>query len=277
MEAPEAKTTAENVANYFASGKVKASATLCIDNDSIVRSVDDGDVAWAAPGANSDGLQLELAGYANQGKEGWLDVYSRAVIENAAKATAQYCVKYGLPVKHLTPAQINAGEKGIVSHADVNATYHKSTHTDPGPTFPWDLLLERLPYYQNNRTWPKKAGPSNASVPAKAGAAMSGGLTVENVKSMQRACKVTADGVWGAGTDGAFGVLIEGKHSTKVEAVNLQHVSGAKADGVWGPESERLFLASKKAFQGGLKVPVTGNMDAQTIDAYKKARAKFHK
>lgn len=160
MEAPEGAETAENVAKYFASGKVQASAHLCIDSNSIVRGVDDVDVAYAAPGANSDGIQMELAGYARQTRADWLDAYSKATIENTAKATAQYCVKYGIPVKHLTNKELSAGQKGIVGHAQVSSVYKKSSHTDPGGNFPWDYFLQRVsywfPYYANNRAWPKQ-------------------------------------------------------------------------------------------------------------------------
>jgi hypothetical protein len=48
----------------------------------------DNDIAFAAPGVNSDGIQLELAGVARQTREEWLDPYSVLVLENAASATA---------------------------------------------------------------------------------------------------------------------------------------------------------------------------------------------
>lgn len=164
MEAPEKSTTAEAVARYFAGGSVKASAHLCIDNDSIVQCVDDGDVAYAAPGANHDGLQLELAGYARQTPSQWLDAYSKAVIENAAKATAQYCVKYSIPATHLTNEELRAGHRGIIGHYQASATYKKSSHTDPGGNFPWTYFMQRvrywIPFYRNGRKWPSQAAPA---------------------------------------------------------------------------------------------------------------------
>lgn len=148
MEAPENATTAENVAKYFQNPgnnpdgtPKKPSAHLCIDNDSTVRCVHDNDVANAAPGCNADGIQLELAGYARQTREQWLDSYSRAVLELAADATAQYCRKYGIPITHLSNAELQAGAKGIVGHYQVSQVYHKSDHADPGPGFPWDVFL----------------------------------------------------------------------------------------------------------------------------------------
>lgn len=169
MEAPEYSTTAESIARYFASGKVVASAHLCIDSNSIVRGVDDNDVAYAAPGANNDGLQLELAGYARQTQAQWLDAYSKATLENAAKATAQYCLKYGIPIVRLTNAELKAGRKGIIGHVQASQVYRKSSHTDPGPNFPWSYFLQRVrywfPYYKNGRKWPSPVKPPVSKIP----------------------------------------------------------------------------------------------------------------
>lgn len=68
MEAPEKGDTAENIANYFHTTVKQASAHICVDNNSIVQCVLDNDIAWAAPGANSDGIHIEMAGYAKQKK-----------------------------------------------------------------------------------------------------------------------------------------------------------------------------------------------------------------
>lgn len=142
MEAPEGPLTAENVAHYFGTTTTKASAHICVDNNSAVRCVQDGDTAWAAPGANSDGLQLEIAGYMRQTRSEWLDPYSKAALAQAAKVAADWAKAYGIPIRHLTVAQLLAGEKGFVGHVDVSQAYKRSDHTDPGPGFPWDYFLE---------------------------------------------------------------------------------------------------------------------------------------
>lgn len=141
MEFPERSTSAEDVARYFATTTTKASAHINVDNNSIVQCVKDSHVAFAAPGCNHDGIQIELAGYAKQKRTDWLDQYSFNMLILAANAAAQYCLKYTLPPAHLTDAELKSGMKGIVSHGQVSAVYKKSTHTDPGPSFPWDVFL----------------------------------------------------------------------------------------------------------------------------------------
>lgn len=144
MEYPEKTTAAEDVARYFATTDTKASAHICVDSDSIVQCVRDNDIAFAAPGVNNDGIQVELAGYGNQSREQWMDPYSILLLNNAANAVAQYCLKYDVPVCHLTNPQLANGEKGIIGHVQASQVYKKSDHTDPGSNFPWEFFMERV-------------------------------------------------------------------------------------------------------------------------------------
>lgn len=141
MEFPERPSTAEDCARMFATMARQASAHVTVDNDSAVRCVADKDTAWAAPGANADGLQMELAGYARQSRADWLDTYGHALLKQAAVVAAGWCSLHKIPVKKLTRAELKAGKRGFTSHADVSAVYKRSDHTDPGPNFPWDVFL----------------------------------------------------------------------------------------------------------------------------------------
>jgi N-acetyl-anhydromuramyl-L-alanine amidase AmpD len=146
MEFPERKDSAEVIAHDFAHRPPdqKASAHLCIDNDSIIQCVRDNDVAFAAPGANNDGIQIELAGFGAQKAAEWLDLYGTQMLGLAADAVAQYCLKYNIPIRWLTDGELFKGERGIVGHVQVSHVYHKSDHTDPGPNFPWLHFLSMV-------------------------------------------------------------------------------------------------------------------------------------
>lgn len=143
MECPERVSAAEDVARYFATlpASTQASAHICVDNDSIVQCVPDSYVAYAAPGANNDGIQIELAGMGAQSGAQWRDHYSNALLAIAADAAAQYCLKYAIPVRHLTNQELRDGARGIIGHYQASEVYRKSTHTDPGPNFPWKRFL----------------------------------------------------------------------------------------------------------------------------------------
>ena len=147
MESQEKPGTAANVAKWFGGATApQASAHVCVDSQSIVYVVDDSDIAWGAPGANNDGLHIEMAGVAAQTREQWLDTYSVGVLDNAAKVAAEWCKKYSIPAVALTPAQVADGKtKGICGHVTVTKAFPKlGTHTDPGANFPWDVFIAKV-------------------------------------------------------------------------------------------------------------------------------------
>ncbi len=158
MEAPEKGNTAENVARFFqnprdAKGRpVRVSAHLCVDSDTIVQCVMDNNVAFSAPGVNNDGIHIEQAGFARQTKAEWLDPFGILMLNLSANAAAQYCLKYNLPVKHLSNAELKAGEKGIIGHVQATAIFKPNNgHTDPGTGFPWDHFIERVQFHFDER------------------------------------------------------------------------------------------------------------------------------
>lgn len=157
MEAPEKGDTAENVARYFQDPKddqgrpVQASAHVCVDNNSVVQCVHDNDVAYAAPGCNGDGIQIEMAGYGKQTRDEWLDDYGQQLLGRAADVAAQYCLKYNLAPVHLTDNQLEAGQRGIVGHVQVSRVYKRSNHQDPGINFPWDVFMPMVVRAYNRR------------------------------------------------------------------------------------------------------------------------------
>jgi len=145
MEAPEASTTAEALAAWAAGPQApRASWHYAIDDDSIVQCVREKDVAWAAPGANKNGIQLEHAGYARQTAEQWCDPFSTRMLARSAMLTAQICRRWTIPVEFVSAAGLLAGRRGITTHAEVTQGpgQGQTTHMDPGPHFPMARYLE---------------------------------------------------------------------------------------------------------------------------------------
>lgn len=140
-ETLENSNTAENLGKYFQHPDYPSSSHIGIDSNSIVQYVKDSNVAFAAPGCNNDGIQIELAGRGAQSPAEWLDTFSLSMLAIAADATAQYCLKYDLPAIHLTDEQLKSGRRGIVGHDQVSRVYKKSDHSDPGPNFPWSRFM----------------------------------------------------------------------------------------------------------------------------------------
>lgn len=137
MEAPEKGDGAEACARYFQTVERPASAHLCVDNNSIVRCVADGDVAFHAP-PNAHSLGIEHAGIGEDwGAGGQFDT---DMLRLSARAVARWCRQYDLPAVWLSPADLRAGKRGITSHFNVSQAWHQTTHTD-GKGFPVEKYL----------------------------------------------------------------------------------------------------------------------------------------
>lgn len=146
MQYPERPTAAEDIARDFATRTEtqKSSAHICVDDDSIVQCVYDNNIAFAAPPKNTDGLHIEIPGYHTQTLVQWKDAYSSKALANAAEVAAQYCLKFDLPVCHLTNTQLKNGERGWCGHNQIAEVFGKTDHQDPGPNFPWEDFMEMV-------------------------------------------------------------------------------------------------------------------------------------
>jgi N-acetyl-anhydromuramyl-L-alanine amidase AmpD len=144
MEAPEKPHTARGVAQWFASAVApQASAHYCIDSDETIQCVKEDVVAWAAPGANRDGIHLEHAGYARQSAVDWSDLYSTRMLERSAALAAELVTRHNIPIVRLDGESLRTpGVRGFCGHVDVtNGRNGGHGHTDPGVSFPWDRYL----------------------------------------------------------------------------------------------------------------------------------------
>lgn len=274
MEVKELPQTAENVANNFKNLAIKASAHWCVDNNSRVRSVNDGDTAWTLPGANSRSLNLELAGYAKQTPEDWADAYSIDMLEIAALCAAEWVIKYGIPIRRLTDEQIRNKEKGFAGHVDVNRVYKESTHWDPGPAFPWDYFLQRVqvqvgtlggitvpappkpvPTYDNK-------GYSTAYIRARQeqlrqvgykidADGVRGPATIAATVDFQTKHGLDPDGIPGPSTAKKLNEVLAVQKPSRPNCTALQAAVRAAQDNVWGPDTDKRFDAVREASRWG--------------------------
>lgn len=97
---------------------------------------------YSAPPLNKDWWHISIPGRAAQSRAEWLDGWSRAQIRGVARFIADKHQADGFPLDRLTVAQLRAGARGICGHVDVTYAWRQTDHTDPGPSFPWDVLLD---------------------------------------------------------------------------------------------------------------------------------------
>lgn len=144
-EIGESMTGAEALANVCADPKARdASWHFAVDADSITQSVLVKDVAWHAPGANANGVGIEMTGRANQTSEQWHDAFSQRLIERTALLAAALCHELKIPPVFVTEGDLVAGKTGITTHALVSKAFKKSDHWDPGPNFPIDSFMSMV-------------------------------------------------------------------------------------------------------------------------------------
>jgi hypothetical protein len=207
MEYPEKLTAAEDVARYFRNqrkGPSGSSAHYCCDHNSTVQCVADHDVAWAAPGANHDGLQIEHAGFARQTTAQWLDDYGRKMLfGQSAPLVAMKCHLHRIPPKFLRAPALIAQRRGITTHWEVTRAFsHGEGHTDPGMGFPLERYMEAVLKEHGTKKQPTDIKKSMRTLKA--------GDSGYQVKIMQRLLNyeekrswddIKADGIFGKNTE----------------------------------------------------------------------------
>ena len=140
----EAGDSAENLAKYGQNPDYISSWHVTTDNNSVMQCVKDSFVAYAAPGVNHDGIQIEMAGKASQSRAQWRDPFSLALLAITADVVAQYCLKFNIPPVHLTNQELLDGHLGVIGHNQASDVYKKSDHQDPGPNFPWTRFMHMV-------------------------------------------------------------------------------------------------------------------------------------
>lgn len=142
MEAPVKVGTAMGTAKYFQQlpSSSKASAHFCYDPETRVQCVHDKDVAYAAPGANSQGMQYELPGYSKD--DDWTTQGMIKSMELCAYDVAAAAKAYGFPLEFRHADALRSGATGITTHVEVSNAWHETDHWDPGPHFPIGLFLD---------------------------------------------------------------------------------------------------------------------------------------
>lgn len=148
MEAGESSTRAENTAAYFANpgdGR-QVSAHYCWDNDSGIQCVRLRDSAWTVGNrqGNNRGINHEFAGFAGQTPAQWGDAYSQAMLRRAAPYFRSDAIRYGIPLRRCSVTDLRAFRPGVTSHNDLRLAFDITTHTDPGPNFPWTWFINLL-------------------------------------------------------------------------------------------------------------------------------------
>lgn len=235
MEAQESADTAEAVGRWFQNPAANGSTQVGVDSDSICRYVGDEHTVWGAKGVNADGLHIEQAGYARQTAAQWRDNYSLRTIENAAIIGAEWAIKYKIPVRWLTIAQIRDGKtKGFMTHHDSTIAFSvRGGHTDPGAAYPRGYYLERVAFHVKRLTSPTNPAPATPKPTP--------------VPVIEKKVSLTVDGVMGPATRRRW-----------QEIMRKQGYSSVVVDGVISRPSRLVRAVQEHLNSKGAKLVVDG-------------------
>jgi N-acetyl-anhydromuramyl-L-alanine amidase AmpD len=149
-EIGESLEGAEALQKVCATNLRVASWHYAVDANSVTQSVREMDIAFHAPGANHNGIGIELSGRARQSQAEWQDAFSFHMLELAAELTAGICKRWNIPVVFVSAETMKLpGARGITTHREVSRAFKKSDHWDPGPHFPMAWFLERVRHFQS--------------------------------------------------------------------------------------------------------------------------------
>lgn len=140
-EVPRVTGMARRLMDNCATTPEMKSWHYAVDRDEVTQSVKIEDIAWHAPGANANGIGVELAARASQTLADWEDDYSVAQLGLVAELFAALATNLNIPIAYVNAAGLLAGARGITTHAQVSLAFKKSTHTDPGASFPMDEFI----------------------------------------------------------------------------------------------------------------------------------------
>jgi N-acetyl-anhydromuramyl-L-alanine amidase AmpD len=118
------------------------SSHLYCDNVEVIQSLDtDARAGHAGSSAgNENAIAVEITGVNSWTRNDWLADVAWARL---GAALAQVVKRYGIAVRRATVAEMRANPKvrAFYSHDDMRQAWGGTTHTDPGPGFPWDRLF----------------------------------------------------------------------------------------------------------------------------------------
>lgn len=137
----EGATTAANLKAYFDRASTQASSHAIADDNVLWEALVPYDRAsWTLRNGNPKSDNLEITGFAKWSRAEWLQ--HMGMLRNTAQWIRNRCRARGIPMVKLSPADVRAGKAGVIGHVDYTNGTGDGTHWDPGPNFPWDLVMQ---------------------------------------------------------------------------------------------------------------------------------------
>jgi len=112
------------------------------DRDSVIQSLDTGARAGHAGSraGNENAVAVELSGRGSWTREQWITNLAWPIL---GRVLAEVCRAYDIAPRRASVAEMqsNPRVRAFYGHDDMRRAWGGTNHTDPGPGFPWDVLL----------------------------------------------------------------------------------------------------------------------------------------
>src|SRR5690606_32891035 len=134
--------SARNEASYATRRTDGVSAHFFIDDREVIQSLDTADIAGHAGSwqGNTYSIAVEFTGLTSWSRSRWL---SSIAWDKTAQVLAAVSRHHNIPPVRVTVEQMKANPqvRGAYDHNQMRLAWGGTDHTDPGPNFPWDHLL----------------------------------------------------------------------------------------------------------------------------------------
>jgi hypothetical protein len=139
------KGTARNEASYATRREDGIGSHFYADRIETLQSVDTSKYVWHAGSSagNHNAIAVEIVGTNDKSRQWWLDNVNW---QQLGQTLATLAHEYDIPVRRCSVAEMRANPKikGFYSHNDMRQAWGGTSHDDPGPNFPWDVLFNYI-------------------------------------------------------------------------------------------------------------------------------------
>lgn len=165
LHTEEGNSNADQLARWMQKPESRVSYHYTVSMDprdkgvTVCDTVDTDLASWSVLSANNRSINLVFAGSkAGWSRQDWLDKAGRA-IDVSAYLAVQDCRKYNIPLTVIAPPY-TSGRAGITDHNYVTQVLKDGTHTDVGPSFPWDIFTQSVNRYAGIKPAPPAPTPA---------------------------------------------------------------------------------------------------------------------
>jgi hypothetical protein len=153
LHTTEGSRTCPSLLAFFSRSDAQGSSHAGVCDKCLTEFLPYDRASWTLRSGNAISDNLEMCGFARWTRAEWLQ--HMTLLDLTAQWLAARSKARGIPLVKLTPAEVKAGRSGVIGHVDWTVGMSDGTHTDPGTSFPWDLVLTLAVRYRDGSTTPE--------------------------------------------------------------------------------------------------------------------------